>query len=83
MTDQAELHNQIAGQIVASIIRPVVESGGSTADVMILTESVVTGVALACIKLGGDERVLDVVFERAKERLATLRLSGIEAQGNG
>ena len=81
MTDQSELHNQLAGQIVASIVKPVIENGGETTDVMVLTESVVVGVALACIKLGGDERVLDVIFDRAKDRLAELRLTGIATQG--
>lgn len=61
MSKQAALHNRLAGQIAASIIKPVLEAGGTTTDVMVLTESVITGVALACIKLGGDERVLDLM----------------------
>lgn len=83
MTDQSKLHNRLAGQIVASIVRPVLNGGGSETDVLVLLESVTVGVALAIIKLGGDERVLDVVHERAKERLAKLRLTGIEPQGRG
>ena len=83
MADQAELHNKLAGEIVTSIVRPIITTGGKTSDVMVLTESVLVGVALACVRLGGDERVLDVIFERARERLAELRLKDIEAQGNG
>ena len=78
---QAELHNRLAGEIVTSIVRPVITSGGKTTDVMVLTESVLVGVALACIRLGGDEMVLDVIFERARERLAELRLKDIKTEG--
>ncbi len=81
MTDQNELHNRLAGQIVASIVRPPIEAGGAYTDVMILAESVLVGVALACIKLGGDNVVLDVMFERAKERLSEIRLGDIEPAG--
>jgi len=80
---QSELHNKLAGPVVASIVKPVIENGGQPEDVMVLTESVLVGVALACIKLGGDDRVLDVMFERARERLAELRLKDIATQGNG
>ncbi len=82
MTDQSELHNALAGPVVASIVRPVIEAGGEPSDVMVLAESVIVGVALACIKLGGDDRVLDIMFERAKERLAELRLKDIKTAGN-
>lgn len=53
-----------------------------TSDVMVLTESVLVGVALACVRLGGDERVLDVIFERARERLAEIRLKDIQTEGH-
>lgn len=81
--DQVELHNRLAGQIVISIVKPVSEAGGTTSDVMVLTESVLVGVALACIRLGGDDRVLDVMFERAKARLAELRLAPLTPAGRG
>ena len=29
---QTELHNRIAGEIVSSIVKPVIESGGDPAD---------------------------------------------------
>lgn len=78
-----EIHNRTAGKIVADIVRPTLDAGGKTTDVMVLLESVLVGVSLAVIKLGGDDRVLDVVMERARERLTELRLKDIEAQGNG
>ena len=83
MADQTALHNKLAGKISTDIIKSVLTSGGSVTDVMVLTESVVVGVALACIKLGGDEKVLDVMLEGAKQRLAEIRLKGIETKGRG
>jgi hypothetical protein len=47
----SELHNKLAGEIVASIVKPVVESGGGRGDVLVLTESVVLGVLLALQRL--------------------------------
>jgi hypothetical protein len=79
----AALHNKLAGAIAAEIIRPVLADGGDVTEIMVLTESVVVGIALACIKLGGDEKVLDSMFEAAKVRLAELRLKDIETAGRG
>lgn len=81
MKDQAALHNELAGKIVASIVRPPLEAGGDTKDVMVLCESVLVGVALTCIKLGGDEKVLDVMIDAAMERLAEIRLDDLPAAG--
>lgn len=81
MTDQTALHNDLAGKIIASIVKPVLDNGGQMTDVLILLESVVVGVSLVAIKFGGDEKVLDVVMERAKERLAAIRLGDVEPGG--
>lgn len=81
MSKQAELHNELAGQIVASIVKPPLETGGDMTDVLILLESVIMGVMLMTAKLGGDEILLDVVVERVKARLAEKRLGGIETAG--
>ncbi len=82
MADQTKLHNELAGQIVAQIVRGPIAAGGTTADVLVLAESVLVGVALATIKLGGDDKVLDVIFERARARLAELRLKDIPTAGS-
>lgn len=82
MNEQSELHNRLAGQIVASIVKPPLENGGGTTAIMVLMESVIVGVALACIKLGGDEIVLDTMFDAAKDRLAHLRLGAIKPEGS-
>lgn len=83
MTSQSELHNKIAGQIVASIVKPPLDAGGSFTDVLVVLESVILGVILVSVKLGGDDKVLDLVMERVKERLAQQRLGKIETVGNG
>lgn len=81
--DQAAHHNAVAGDIVKSIVKPIAERGGTTIDVLILTESVLLGVCLFCNKLGGDEDVLDVLVDRVRTRLAEHRLSSIEPAGEG
>lgn len=82
MTKVSETHNRLAGEIVKQIVKPTLESGGNLSDVMILTESVVVGVCLAVVRLGGDEAVLDVVIDGARKRLAEIRLSGLPTRGS-
>lgn len=81
MTTQNEIHNRIAGQIVASIVKPPLEAGGEFTDVLVVLESVIVGVVLMGVKLGGDDKVLDVVIERVRERLAKERLGKIDPAG--
>lgn len=82
MTNQVDLHNQLAGEIVKSIIKPVYAAGGGPTDVLVLTESVLICVALYIIKTGGDNLVLDLMVDRARERLAEIRLRDIETKGS-
>jgi hypothetical protein len=79
---QSEIHNRIAPEIVKSIVRPPLDAGGSMTDLLILLESVILGVVLMGVKLGGDDKVLDLVVERVKERLAEQRLGKIETSGS-
>ncbi len=81
MTDQSALHNKLAGEIVASIVRPVIDSGGSYSNVLVLFESVTVGVMLVVAKLGGDNVVLDAVLQGARDRLAEMRLTDIDTKG--
>lgn len=81
-TDQSELHNRLAGDIVKAIVKPILDSGGSMTDVLVLTESIVLGVILMAVKLGGDEIVLDTLVEGVKRRLAEQRLGPITTAGN-
>lgn len=78
---QTELHNRLAGQIVASIVRPPMVAGGGPTDVLVLLESVVTGVLTAVVKLGGEGPVLDVFIDGVRERMARIRLEDIRPAG--
>lgn len=77
-----EIHNRDAGKIIASIVRPTLEAGGSPTEVLVVLESVVTGVVLALVKLGGDERVLDTLMAGVKQRLAEIRLTDLPTKGD-
>lgn len=81
--DQDVVHNTMAGALVRGIVRPVLDSGGGPEDVCVLLESVVVGVVLTIVKLGGDEAVADVLFDRVRVRLAEIRLSDIPTEGTG
>lgn len=74
-------HNTKAPEIVREIVHGQIQAGGNLQSVLVLLESVITGVCLATIKLGGDELVLDEVMKNAKERLAKARLQNITPRG--
>jgi hypothetical protein len=76
-----QVHNQTAGEIVQQIVKPTLDAGGEFTDVLVLLESVIVGVVLVAVKLGGDEIVLDQVIAGARTRLAEQRLGGIDPQG--
>jgi hypothetical protein len=73
---QSELHNELAGKIVAAIVKPPLEAGGGWPDVMVLLESVVLGVMLyghAQMKNFDDDVALDLLRKGVKHRLAEQR----------
>jgi hypothetical protein len=78
---QTEIHNRVAGEVVAAIVRPPLEAGGQFTDVLVILESVIFGVMLAGVKLGGDDKVLDEVVLHVRERLAKQRLTKIKPAG--
>lgn len=78
----AELHNKLAGEIVKLIVKPTLDAGGEYTAVPVLLESVILGVVLMAVKLGGDEIVLDEVMANVKRRLAEQRLGDIETHGH-
>lgn len=85
LTDRAaaQLHNRLAKQIVSQILREPIAAGGTLSDVMMLCESVLVGVILGCFELGSDVKALDLIVDRAKERLASVRLTDLETKGIG
>jgi hypothetical protein len=75
MTDQAEIHNKLAGEIVGDIVRPILASGGKMSGALVVLESVVLGVLLMNEKTGGAsaETVLDVIADAVRKRLPEAR----------
>jgi hypothetical protein len=69
----SEIHNRNAPLIVKAIIKPMLEAGGDLTDIMVMLETVMAGVLLFAVKDGGDERVISVMAESVKERLAEMR----------
>lgn len=83
MSVAAQRHNDLAGDLVKQLIRGTIGAGGDATETLVVLESVLVGTCLAVVRLGGDEPVLDVVTERARARLAELRLKNIEPKGRG
>jgi hypothetical protein len=83
MSTAAQMHNRLAGEIVKSIVKPIMVAGGTYEQVLVLTESVVVGVILTSVRLGGDEAVLDVLVAGVKQRLAEMRLRDLPTIGEG
>ncbi|MPZ58474.1 MAG: hypothetical protein GEU91_18675 [Rhizobiales bacterium] len=82
LTTQSTIHNRMAGEIVRSIVKPPLDAGGQMTDVLVLLESVVLGVILVAVKMGGDEIVLDTLVDGVKKRLAEQRLGPITTAGS-
>jgi hypothetical protein len=83
MSVQSDLHNELVGKIVAQIVKPPLEAGGGVTDVLVLLESVILGIVLMVVKLGGDEIVLDHVVDAVKRRLAEARAFGTSKSRGG
>lgn len=79
----AEIHNRDAGKIVSEIVKPTLDAGGDMVQVLILLESVVTGVLTVAVKFGGDNFVLDTFIEGVRQRMAEIRLADVPTFGNG
>jgi len=76
-----EIHNRDAGRIVTEIVKPTLDAGGEMTDVLVLLESVVTGVLSIAVKLGGDNDVLDIFIAGVRQRMAEIRLGNIDLPG--
>jgi hypothetical protein len=81
MVTPAEAHNAAMTPALKALAGPILLAGGGGVELMIAAESLIVGVALLCIRLGGDEAVLDVMLAGAKARLAELRLGDVEPEG--
>ena len=76
-----EVHNRLAPRLVTEVVKPTLEAGGDMASVLVLLESVVTGVLAVAVKLGGDEHVLDVFEKSVRKRMAEIRLGDLGVAG--
>jgi hypothetical protein len=82
MSDQTELHNRLAGEIVKQIVKTPIDAGGKMSDALVVLESVILGVVLMALKYDYSEAVLDVIIDRVRERLAEQQLADIPTAGN-
>jgi hypothetical protein len=75
MTDITDLHNKSLLPIVSSIVKPTIDAGGSWSAVLVVLESVVTGVMLTLGELEGwnaaeREAYLRTVVAAVRQRMA-------------
>ncbi len=78
----AQLHNDVAPAALKALCGPIIEAGGTGTDLLIALESVVAGAFVMAVRLGGDNIVLDLMFERIRERLADERLGDLVPEGH-
>ncbi len=71
MSDATDLHNKLAGKILRSIVEPILEQGGERTAILVLTESVVTGVIEFCARNDEVSRevVLNALIDGVRGRL--------------
>ena len=75
-------HNDLAADLGARLVRGTIGAGGDVIETLIVLESVIAGVCLTLVRLGGDEVVIDALMERVKARVAELRLKDIQTKGS-
>lgn len=71
MSDATDLHNKLAGKIVRSIVEPILEQGGQRTAILVLAESVMTGVVEFCARNDDVSRtvVAEQLFDGVRRRL--------------
>lgn len=73
----SDTHDELSRKFTFEVLGEALKRGATATEVMVLTESCVMAVYLALVKLGGDEKVLDLMVEGIRQRLAEKRLGGI------
>ena len=76
MSDASERHNEATLPILREITRRI---GTEPSDLLVFAETIVVGIFLLVVKMGGDEPVADVFIEGVKQRLAEQRLGELDA----
>ena len=78
----AQIHNRVAKHAITEIVYPTIVAGGDAKAVLLLLESVVAGVLSATVLMGVDEKVLDVLQGRVRQRIAAMRLGELAGIGS-
>lgn len=79
--EASKRHNEISRDLLFRIVRPVIDAGGTTSEVMVVLESVVAGVLTACAKLDGHntsqrDSMLMALEDGVRNRLASIPIDG-------
>lgn len=77
--DASKRHSEISRDLLFRIVKPVIDAGGTTSEVMAILESVVAGVLTACAKIDGHnaqqrDSMLMALEERVRLRLLEIRV---------
>jgi len=73
MKTPSDIHNELAGPIVAAIVKPIADAGGTYEDVLVLLESVIAGVVLFITKPGGEGPVWEALHVGVGARIRELK----------
>ena len=75
-----ERHNTAVLPVLREITRRI---GPDPKALLVFAATLVTGLFMVIVRLGGDEPVLEVFMEDVRERLANARLGSIKTEGEG
>ena len=81
MSKSSKLHNELARKALYGIVAPIQEAGGSTAEIMVVLESTVAGVLLACERINEStpcqtDSMLMGLEEGVRNRISAIRAGG-------
>lgn len=79
MSKASDAHNAATLPILRAIIDKV---GANPRELLVFAATMVAGLFLVIVKLGGDEPVLEVFMDDVKDRLARARLGPIVPKGD-
>lgn len=82
MTNSTRRVNDAATKALEALLKGTVGKGCQPVDAIIACESTIVGLVLAVSRPGGDEIVVDTIFEGVKARLAEVRLNGVKPAGH-
>ena len=84
MSEQLTLANAAHNAVAPECLRMILQATqGKAVDTLILLESIVAGSLMILVKAGGDEKVLDLLTEGVRGRMAELRLKNVIPGGHG